>query len=98
MIITGAVGVAVLIGLCVWQVQRLAWKQDIIEKLEARLALAGAEAEATLARSELTKLEAGARKEELDRLEAEVEAVVMERLRATLASEGVEATVVRVPA
>ena len=30
-------------------------------------------------------------------LEAEVEAVVMERLRATLASEGVEATVVRVP-
>lgn len=31
-------------------------------------------------------------------LEAEVEAVVMERLRATLASEGVEATVERAPA
>ena len=30
-------------------------------------------------------------------LEAEVEAVVMERLRATLAAEGVEATVERVP-
>jgi len=43
MIITGAVGVAILIGLCVWQVQRLAWKQDIIEKLEARLALAPTE-------------------------------------------------------
>ncbi len=30
-------------------------------------------------------------------LEAEVEAVVIEQLRATLASEGVEATVERVP-
>ena len=38
MIATGVIGVAVLVGLCIWQVQRLAWKQDIIATLEARLA------------------------------------------------------------
>ncbi len=34
----GALGTAVLIGLCVWQVQRLAWKEGLIATLEARLA------------------------------------------------------------
>lgn len=38
MIVTGVVGVIVLIGLCVWQVQRLAWKEGVIAQLEARLA------------------------------------------------------------
>lgn len=33
----GAVGTAVLIALCVWQVQRLAWKEGVIATLEARL-------------------------------------------------------------
>jgi RND family efflux transporter MFP subunit len=62
-----------------------------LDTREARLALAGAEAEATLARSELTKLEAGARKEELDRLEAEVEARTAERDRARLEWQRVQA-------
>ena len=67
---------------------------DVLAELdtrEARLALAGAEAEATLARSELIKLEAGARKEELDRLEAEVEARTAERDRARLEWQRVQA-------
>ncbi len=38
MIVTGIVGVAVLAGLCVWQIQRLQWKQGVIAQLEARLA------------------------------------------------------------
>lgn len=38
MIVTGVVGVAVLLGLCVWQLQRLAWKEGVIDTLEARLA------------------------------------------------------------
>lgn len=38
MIVTGIVGVAVLVGLCIWQVQRLAWKEGVIAQLEARLA------------------------------------------------------------
>ena len=38
MIVTGVVGVAVLIGLCVWQLQRLDWKEGVIARLEARLA------------------------------------------------------------
>ncbi|MEM8754824.1 MAG: SURF1 family cytochrome oxidase biogenesis protein, partial [Pseudomonadota bacterium] len=36
-VLTGVLGVAILIGLCVWQVQRLAWKEGVIETLEARL-------------------------------------------------------------
>ncbi|MEX2518078.1 MAG: SURF1 family protein [Paracoccaceae bacterium] len=36
----GALGVAVLIGLCVWQMQRLAWKESVIGTLEARLSAA----------------------------------------------------------
>ncbi len=39
MIVTGVVGVLILVGLSIWQVQRLAWKQGVIETLEARLAL-----------------------------------------------------------
>ena len=38
MIVTGIVGVAVLIGLSIWQVQRLSWKEGVIAQLEARLA------------------------------------------------------------
>ncbi len=38
MIVTGIVGVAVLVGLCVWQIQRLVWKEGVIAQLEARLA------------------------------------------------------------
>lgn len=37
MIIFGIAGVAVLIGLGIWQVKRLAWKEDLIARLEARL-------------------------------------------------------------
>lgn len=37
-IATGVLGVIVLIGLSVWQVQRLAWKEDLIATLQARLA------------------------------------------------------------
>jgi len=69
-------------------------KGEVVAELdtrEARLALAGAEAEATLARSELIKLEAGARKEELDRLEAEIEARTAERDRARLEWQRVQA-------
>lgn len=39
-IITGALGVAALTALCVWQVQRLAWKEGLIATLEARLTAA----------------------------------------------------------
>lgn len=38
MIVTGIVGVAVLVGLCIWQIQRLVWKEGVIAQLEARLA------------------------------------------------------------
>ena len=38
MIVTGVLGVAVLIGLCIWQVQRLSWEEGVIAQLEARLA------------------------------------------------------------
>lgn len=37
-LVTGALGVAVLIGLSVWQFQRLEWKEGVIATLEARLA------------------------------------------------------------
>ncbi len=40
MIVTGVVGVAVLVGLCIWQIQRLAWKEGVIAQLETRLAQA----------------------------------------------------------
>lgn len=40
MVAIGALGVATLIALCLWQVQRLAWKQDVIATLEARLSAA----------------------------------------------------------
>ena len=36
-ILTGLLGVAALIALCVWQVQRLAWKEALIATLETRL-------------------------------------------------------------
>lgn len=39
-IVIGVVGVAILLGLSAWQVQRLAWKEALIDRLEARLALA----------------------------------------------------------
>lgn len=39
-IATGVLGVAVLSGLCVWQIQRLEWKESVIATLEARLATA----------------------------------------------------------
>ncbi len=35
---TGVLGVLILIGLCIWQVQRLEWKEGVIAQLEARLA------------------------------------------------------------
>lgn len=34
----GAVGVMILVALCVWQVQRLAWKEGVIATLDERLA------------------------------------------------------------
>ncbi len=37
-LILGLAGTAVLVALSVWQVQRLAWKEDLIARLEARLA------------------------------------------------------------
>ena len=40
MVAIGVLGVVVLIALCVWQIQRLSWKQDLIAKLDARLAAA----------------------------------------------------------
>ncbi|MCL5778796.1 SURF1 family protein [Limibaculum sp. FT325] len=36
-IVIGVLGVAILLGLCAWQVQRLAWKEGLIATLEARL-------------------------------------------------------------
>ena len=36
----GAAGLAVLLGLMVWQIQRLAWKEALIARIEARLAAA----------------------------------------------------------
>jgi len=36
-IVIGVTGVAILIGLCIWQVQRLEWKEALIATLEARL-------------------------------------------------------------
>jgi len=36
-VVFGIVGTAILIGLGVWQVQRLAWKEDLIAQLDARL-------------------------------------------------------------
>ena len=38
MIITGIAGVVVLLSLCIWQIQRLQWKEGVIATLEARLA------------------------------------------------------------
>ncbi len=37
-IVFGVVGTAILVGLGTWQVQRLAWKEDIISRIGARLA------------------------------------------------------------
>ena len=39
-ILFGFGGVAVLLALCIWQVQRLGWKQDLIAEFEARKAAA----------------------------------------------------------
>lgn len=36
-ILLGICGLAVLLGLCAWQVQRLAWKEGLIARLEGRL-------------------------------------------------------------
>ncbi|MEM9145059.1 MAG: SURF1 family protein [Pseudomonadota bacterium] len=36
-ILLGIAGMSVLLGLCAWQVQRLAWKEALIDRLEARL-------------------------------------------------------------
>lgn len=38
MLATGALGVLVLLALCLWQVRRLEWKEGVIAVLEARLA------------------------------------------------------------
>ncbi|MFV0475801.1 MAG: SURF1 family protein [Pikeienuella sp.] len=38
LIVTGALGVAALVSLCIWQVQRLEWKEGLIAVLETRLA------------------------------------------------------------
>jgi surfeit locus 1 family protein len=38
MALASVVGVIVLLGLGVWQVQRLSWKTDLIERVEARVA------------------------------------------------------------
>lgn len=38
MIVTGVLGVAVLLSLCIWQMQRLQWKEGVIATLETRLA------------------------------------------------------------
>jgi len=37
MILLGAVGTAVLLGLGVWQLQRLAWKTEILEQIERKI-------------------------------------------------------------
>lgn len=37
-LILGALGLLVLLGLGIWQVQRLGWKADILARIEARLA------------------------------------------------------------
>lgn len=37
-LILGALGLAVLLGLGVWQMQRLGWKADILARIEARIA------------------------------------------------------------
>ncbi len=39
-LVFGALGVAVLVGLGVWQVERLAWKEAILARIEARIAVA----------------------------------------------------------
>jgi len=39
-LIFGLVGAAILVALGVWQVQRLAWKTEILDRIEARLAAA----------------------------------------------------------
>ena len=36
-VLTGIAGVVVLVALCVWQIQRLEWKQGVIATLDARL-------------------------------------------------------------
>jgi surfeit locus 1 family protein len=42
-LIFGICGVAILVGLGIWQVQRLAWKAAILDRIEARLAAAPVE-------------------------------------------------------
>lgn len=37
-LIFGIAGVAVLVGLGIWQVQRLAWKEGVLERIETRIA------------------------------------------------------------
>ena len=37
-LIFGLAGVAILVALGIWQVQRLAWKEGVLEKIEARIA------------------------------------------------------------
>lgn len=37
MVAVGILGVITLVALCVWQVQRLSWKQDVITTLQGRL-------------------------------------------------------------
>jgi surfeit locus 1 family protein len=37
-VIFGAAGVAILVSLGVWQVRRLAWKQDLLARIDARIA------------------------------------------------------------
>ena len=41
-LILGIVGVAILVGLGVWQVQRLAWKEGVLARIEAQMAAAPA--------------------------------------------------------
>ncbi|MGF1446407.1 MAG: SURF1 family protein [Pikeienuella sp.] len=37
-IVTGLLGTALLVALCLWQLQRLGWKEELIARIEARLA------------------------------------------------------------
>ena len=37
-LLTGLIGAGILLALCVWQVERLAWKQGLLARIDARIA------------------------------------------------------------